>query len=210
MVPELGELVEDHVLGVGLELVAAVVDLLDVALGAGRADDVLRVGDPLLEPVEALGAHPLGQHGDAAAAHQPRDRHAAAAVVAGRGPDGAVAGRVELAGDEPRREAPVGGEHLVRADHREAVAERDDDRRLDAGQLARQHDVLRHGCPAGAAPVVEPVDAEEVERMGLVGPTPASASQIRAGIERGIGELREGRQHDPGLAATVDGPLERL
>ena len=42
------------VLRVRGELVALVVDLLDVALGARRADDVGRVGDPVLEPVEAL------------------------------------------------------------------------------------------------------------------------------------------------------------
>ena len=37
------------------------------------------------------------------AAEDARDRDAAAAVVAGRGPDGPVARRIELAGDEPRR-----------------------------------------------------------------------------------------------------------
>ena len=104
-----------------------VVDLLDVALGARRSDDVARVGHPLLEPVEALAAHALGEHRDAAAAQQPRDRDAAAAVVAGRRPHGALPGRVELPADEPRRQAAVGGEHLVRPDQREAVAERHDD-----------------------------------------------------------------------------------
>ena len=41
VVPELGELVEDHVLRVGRELGAAVVDLLDVALRARRPDRCL-------------------------------------------------------------------------------------------------------------------------------------------------------------------------
>ena len=114
VVPPLGELVQDHVLGVERELLAPVVDLLDVALGAGRADHVLRLGDPALEPGEALAAHPLGQDGDAAAAEQPRDRDAAAAVVPGRGPDRAVACRVERALDEAGRGR--GGRVEVRPD----------------------------------------------------------------------------------------------
>ena len=69
--------------------------------------------------------------GSTATPRQPmmrRDRDAAARVVAGRRPDGAVRGGVELAGDDARREAGVRGQHLVRADHREAVAEREHDR----------------------------------------------------------------------------------
>ena len=119
VVPELGKLVEDDVIRIGGQLLAAVVDLLDVALTARRLDDVGRVGNPLIEPGEALATHPLGENGDAAAAHQPRDRDAAAAVVAGRWPDRALPRRVELACDEARREAAVGGEHLVGPDHRE-------------------------------------------------------------------------------------------
>ena len=114
---------------------------------------------------------PSGQHGDAAAAQQPRDRDAAAAVVAGRRPHGAVRGSgSKLPGDEPRDQAAVGGEDLVRADQREAVAERDDDRRVDAGQLAGKHDVLRDVDQLGPARVVVPVDPEEVQWVSLVGP----------------------------------------
>jgi hypothetical protein len=69
VVAELAELVEDEVARVLGQLVAGVVDLLDVALGADRADDVVgRVLAPPVEPVEALLAHALGQDGDAAAA----------------------------------------------------------------------------------------------------------------------------------------------
>ncbi|MGO9163682.1 MAG: hypothetical protein ACLP7J_23850, partial [Streptosporangiaceae bacterium] len=42
-------------------------------------------------------------------AQQPGDRHAAAAVVACGRPDRPVPGRVELAGDDPRGQAAVGG-----------------------------------------------------------------------------------------------------
>ena len=82
---------------------------------------------------------PLGQDRHASTAQDPRDRHAAATVVAGRRPDRALGRRVELAGDEPRHEAGVRREDLVGRDHREAVAEGDDDRCLHA----------REGCRAG-------------------------------------------------------------
>ena len=144
VIRELGELVEDDVLRVARELGALVVDLLDVALGARRADDVGRIAHPVLQPVEALAAHAGRQHGDAAAAEDARDRDAAAAVVAGRRPHRLVDSGIELAGDEARHEAGIGREHLVRADHRKAAAEQHDDRRLHAGQRLRQHDMAGH------------------------------------------------------------------
>ncbi len=134
VVPVLAELVEDDVGRVLRQHGAGVVDLLDVALRADRPDDVLGRDHPLLEPVEALLAHPLGEDRHAAAGEDPRDRHAAAAVVAGRRPDRALGRGVELAGHEARDEAGVGRQDLVGGDHREAVAEGDDDRRLDAGE----------------------------------------------------------------------------
>ena len=173
VVPELRELVEDHVVRVLGQLVAPVVDLLDVALGARCADDVARVDDPLLQPREALAAHPLGQHGDAVAAEQAGDRDAAAAVVAGRRPDGPVGGGVEPARDQARRQAAVGGQHLVGSDQRESVAERDDDPRLDAGQLGRQDEVLRDVDEVGPVRAVVPVHPEQVQRVrDRPGPTP--------------------------------------
>ena len=196
--------------GSARELVALVVDLLDVALGAGRPDDVGRVDHPVLEPVEALAAHALGQHGDAAAAHEPRDRDAAAAVVAGRGPDRAVARRVELPGDDPRREAAVGGEHLVRADHREAVAERDDDRRVDAGQLARQHDVVRDASTVRRSASLYQWTRKRLSGWASSGPTPASRARTVRGDQGRVGELGERRQSDAGLAEAGDRPLEHV
>ena len=122
IVGEFGELVEDRVGRVPLQLIARVVDFLDVALRARRADDVVGVLDPFAQPVEPLGAHPLRQDRHAAHPHDARDRDPAAAVVPGRRPDRLVPGRIEPSGDQPGDQAGIGGEHLVRADHREAVA----------------------------------------------------------------------------------------
>ena len=136
MVGELRELVDDHVGGIEGHLVAGVVDLLHVGLGAGRAHDVVgRVERPLLEPVETGLAHARGQHGHAPAVHDPADGHTAACVVAGGGPHRPVPCRVELAGDQARGQAGVGGQHLVGPDHREAVAQGQHYAGVHAGHL---------------------------------------------------------------------------
>ena len=141
VVAELAELVQHHVRRVAFELSARVVDLLHVALRPRRAHDVFGIVHPSLEPLEALPAHVLGQHCHTPAAHDARDRDAAARVVAGRGPDRAMSSRVELAGDHPRGEARVRGLHLVRTDHRESVAEREHDRGVDPCQLGWNDEV---------------------------------------------------------------------
>jgi hypothetical protein len=69
--------------------------------------------------------------------------------------------------------------------------------------------VLRHAGETGAIPVVEPVDAEEVQRVRLVGPDGRQRVRDPVGDQRGVGELSEGRQPDCGIAATLDCALER-
>ena len=136
VIPELAELIEDDIGWIAVEHGAGVVDFLDVALRARRADDVGRIGDPFAEPLEAFAAHVFRQHRDAAAAENARNGDAAAAVIPSRRPDRAVAGRIEFAGNDARNEAAIGGEHLVCADHGKAVAEQQHDTRLHAGQFA--------------------------------------------------------------------------
>ncbi len=97
VVPELGELVEDDVGRILLELVTGVVDLLHVALRSRRANDVRGIRGPSLEPAKALGAHALGQHRDAAAAENARDGDAAPTVISGRRPHRPVTIHVEPA-----------------------------------------------------------------------------------------------------------------
>ena len=191
VVAELAELVEDHVGRVARELGALVVDLLDVALGAGRADDVGRRRHPALQPVEALAAHAGRQHGDAAAAEDARDGDAAATVVAGRGPHGLVARRDRTAGDEARDEAAIGGQHLVGADHREPAAERDDDARLDAGQHLGQLDVARQRGAPPPSGIVVPVHPEQVGRSRLIRVDGVQSRAERAWNPRRVGQLSE-------------------
>ena len=200
IVAVLAELVEHDVGRIAVQRRAGVVDLLDVALRARRADDVGGLGDPALEPVEALPAHVLRQHRDAAATEDAGDRDAAAAVVAGRGPDRAVPGRVELAGDDARRKAAVGGENLVGADHREPLAEREHDARGRAGQLRRQLDRAGRRGAVAARSVVEPVDAKEVQRMRRVRIDAGEALDDAGRDARRVLQLSERRQDDPRLA----------
>ena len=186
VVGEFGELIEDDVVRVARKLRALVVDFLDVAFRPRRADDVGRIGHPLLQPVETFLAHARRQHGDTAAAENARNGDAAAAVVSGRRPHGAVLRRIELAGHQAGHQARIGGEHLVGADHGKPAAQQDDDRRFHAGQGFGQDHVAGHRHEAFALRVIEPVDPPQVRRRSASsGPTEArplaAASGIRAG-----------------------------
>ena len=138
--------------GIARELGALVVDFLDVALGAGRADDVLGRGSPSCSSQsKRSSAHAGRQHGDAAAAEDARDRDAAAAIIPGRGPHRLVAPGSNCPRDQARHEASVSRQHLVRADHREAAAERQEDARLHAGERLGQLEIGGYGCQPLAA-----------------------------------------------------------
>src|SRR6516162_4774350 len=96
VVGEFGELVENDVVLVARELVALVVDFLDVAFRSRRANDIAGIADPFLQPVEALPAHTGGQHGHAAATQNTRYRNTAAAIISGGRPHRPVMRRLEL------------------------------------------------------------------------------------------------------------------
>ena len=189
VVGEFGELIENDVVLVARELGALVVDFLDVALRSRRADDVGGIGNPFLQPVEALPAHAGGQHGHAAAAQNARYGNAAAAIISGRRPHRSVMRRLELAGHQARHQTCIGGEHLVRADQRKTPSQEDHDRRLHAGQRLRQDHIAGHRHSIAAINVVEPVNAPEVSRIGLVRADRFEAADDRRGDARRIGEL---------------------
>ena len=151
IIGKLGKLIEDDVCLVARQLGAFVVDFLDIALRAARADDIGRIAHPLRQPFKALGAHACGQNRNTTTAENARDRHAAAAIVSSRWPDRAVIRRINLTGDQPRHQAGVSGENLVCADHREAPAEQDNDGRFYTGECLGQHDMAGHWhAPSGS------------------------------------------------------------
>jgi len=83
MITELRELVEDEVARILCQVVAGVVDLFDVRLGAVRLDHIFfRIGTPCVKPVEPLLAHAFGQNRNATTRHDLRDRDATSGVVA--------------------------------------------------------------------------------------------------------------------------------
>ncbi len=200
VVGEFRELIEDDVVLVGGELGALVVDFLDVAFRAGRADDVGGIRNPLRQPVEALPAHAGGQHGHAAATENARYGNAAAAVVSGRRPDRPLMLRVELAGHQPRHQTGIRGEHLVCADHREAVAEQDDDWRLYAGQGLGQDHMARQRHPIPAGSIVEPVNTPQVLPVRIIRADGVETALDTGRDERRIGQLAPGRQGHAGRA----------
>ncbi len=208
IVPELTELIEDDVVRILVELGAFVVDLFDVALGAVGPDDVFRVRDPCLEPIEALSAHTLGQHRDPPTVHDPRDRDAPSAVVAGGGPDRPMMCRVELPGDDPGSQATVGGEHLVSVDHREMIRRQHDDLRFDACQGGRQDDVIWDSLKRAASRRVVPVDAEQIQGMGSIGLDLGESLADGSGNSMRFGQLAKGRQADARLPKMGDGVFE--
>ncbi len=169
VIGELRKLVENHVLRIARQLTASVVDFLDVALRAWRADDVRGIGDPLKEPVETLTAHAGREHCHATASENAGDGHAAAAVVPGGWPDRAIAAGVESSGDQPRHQARIGCEHLVRGDHRKPAAQQHDDRSLDSGELRGKDDVARDRRAFPAIGTVEPMDPPEIRGIRCIG-----------------------------------------
>src|SRR5262245_35877802 len=194
VVGEFRELVENDIILVALELGALVIYLLDVAFRSRRADDVGGIRYPFLEPLETFPAHARRQHSHAAASENARYRYAASAVIAGGWPDGTVARRVERSRHQSGNEAGIGGEHLVRADHRETPPQQDDDRRLHAGERLRQDHVAGQSCSVPAFGVVEQMHPPQVFPVWLIRADGRELAVYGIRDERRAGELCRCRQ----------------
>ena len=104
-VAHLFELVEyDHVVTGVAELPGLIEYLFYVGLAAGGSNDLASY---LGEPIKAFLAHFGGQYGYAVAGKELGVEGAAAAVVAGGGPNGLIVGSVELSGHEAGYQAAV-------------------------------------------------------------------------------------------------------
>ena len=194
VVAEFRKLIEDDIGRIARELGAFVIDLFDVALRAGGPDDILGPRHPGAQPLEALLAHALRQHGNGAAVEDARDRDAAPAVIPGRRPHRPVTRRIEPAGHQIRDQAAIGRQHLVRTDHREEATERHDDRRSHSGQRWREDEVSGGRGQTGAGGVVVPVHAKEIGRVRTIGIDRPKCRPARFRNFRRIGQLGEGRQ----------------
>ena len=206
VVGEFTELVEDEVARILAHVVAGVVNLLHVAFGTRGANDVARVARPMIEPVEALLRHSRRQHRHTACTHDLADCHTATRIVTRGWPDGAMLGRVELPGDDARRQAGVGGQHLVCGDHRETIAEHHDDGAFDAGERRRQHDVIGHGN-AVARHVVVPMHAEQIACIGRVLVHTFGEGCVD---QTRVGELRKRWQHHVAFTTARDAVFQRF
>ena len=201
VVPEFVELVEDHrVRPAAADLPAGVEDLLDVALAAGRSNDL---GADVLEPAEALAAHLLGEDRHRLAAQQGTIERPSAAVVARRGPHRSVCRRVELARHQPRHQAAERGPNLV-GSGREVLAHESDDAGGNARQLRRKLERV-HGSEAAGLRIVVPGDPKEVERIDglhLHARQALDDGRIQPG---GVPHLRKSGDHDLALPAPFYG-----
>ena len=110
-----------------------------------------------------------------------------------------MASGIELTRHHARSETRIGGQHLVRGDHRESITEDDDDRVGNSRQLGWQHDVIGNRG-ATTLKIVVPVDAPQVAR---VGPLRIGIAHDRRIDRRGVGELSKCRQHDSLFAEAL-------
>ena len=201
-VAHLGELVEDHHGGILLQLPGLVEDLLDVGLAAGGGDDLTGDG---LQPVEALLGHILGQDGHGLAGQQLGVEGAAAAVVAGGGPDGVVIGGVELTGDQARGQAAEGGAHLMAAGG-EPLAGHGDDAAGHAGELAGDLHIVGHRLEQAALllGLVVPGDTEQVHGVHVPQAGVAELGLDLLGDQVGVLHLGDGGDDDVVLLSLLD------
>lgn len=96
----------------------------------------------------------------------------------------------------------------MRPNEGEPVSERDHDRGVDAGQLARKDEVVRHVNWVDPVRAVVPVHAEEVQRMRLVRPDRGERLLDIRRYQLGVRELTEGRKGNPGTAKPIERSLE--
>ncbi len=164
-VAELLELVEDHAVGPrAADFPALVVNLFDVRFAARRGN---HLGADLLQPLEPLAAHFFGQNGDGRAAHESRIERAAAAEVAGAGPNGFVLRGIELAAHQFRNEAAKRGADFVRTGRKE-FADQADDPGIDAGQHGRELDPIAVVVKTALLDrLVFPRDAKQICRVNV-------------------------------------------
>jgi hypothetical protein len=112
---------------------------------------------------------------------------------------------VEAAGHQARHETGVRGQYFVRPDHWKPPAQKNDDRRLHAGQRLRQDDIARQRCPMPAIGAVEPVNAPKIFRIRVVGADRFEARPYRIRDVRRISQLGPGRQAHLRVTQACDG-----
>ena len=205
-VAHLFKLVEDHDVLTGLaQLLRLVEDLFNVGLAAGSRDDFASdVGQPL----KAFAAHFRGQDRDGIAGKQFGVERAAAAVVARRGPNRFMIGRIELTSHKTGNEAAKGSADFV-ASGGEPLAGQNDDACFDARQLLRHFDEV-HGAERSAAlfGLVMPADAEQIQRIQI---PKSDRLQLFLDLIRDqirIPHLRKGRDDDAFFLCPRDRALQ--
>ena len=128
------KLVDDDVLWITRELLTFIVDLFNVALCAGCAHNVFGIVDPFFQPAESFPTHAFWQYSNAMTAENAGNRDSAPAVVASRWPDCTMMAGVECTADQSWDQTAVCSQNFVCTNHRESVAQSDDDLCIDTGQ----------------------------------------------------------------------------
>src|ERR1035437_3669208 len=213
VVRHLGELIHDSHPWIRREAMALVVDLLDVALAAGRLDGGGAIRGDLLE---ALGAHLLREDDDRLVAHARAHPRAPDAVVAGGGPDERRRPGRDVAGELVLHQDGIRGPHFVRAG-RKVLRVQEDDGRSNTGESLGEA-----GRPHAAVHLM-PRDVEEVDRIERrLAPRDAGTLPELFGKARGVAHvgIRRAMDHLLGSNACrtasregeilIGGPTERI
>ena len=96
----------------------------------------------------------------------------------------------------------------MRGDHREPIAEGDDDRRINASQLRRHDQMVRHVDQGASVGAVVPMHAKQITRIGRVGVNLGDGARFFGEAGRRVGKIGDPRQLDPGGLKSGDVTLE--
>jgi hypothetical protein len=116
-------------------------------------------------------------------------------------------GGIELPCHQPRHQATISRQHLVGADHREAVSNGDDDLGSDARQFRRQDNMFRRGGQASAVLGIVPMDPEQISGVGRIG---LDGMKVGGYVRRHgwrVGQLGNARQPYSSLPEALQCPL---
>ena len=121
--------------------------------------------------------------------------------------------RVELACDQARCEASIRRQHLVRTDHRETIAQRNDDLGVDPGKFPGQHQMPGDWGETASVGGVVPVNAEQVARIGGIRVDAGEGIVVVPGERLRVGQFRQARQPnmvlvEPGDRSVVIGLVD--
>ena len=114
-----------------------------------------------------------------------------------------------MARDQTLDKTGIGRQHLVGPDHREAVAQQDDNLGIHAGQLGRQHHMGGYSLKTLAIRIIVPMHAQQVAGIGSIGVDIGKSGLFPRKMPDGIDQFGKERQADIMLAKRIADRFQR-